>query len=77
MLFAAPRHSLAGGRAVLIQRLDQLRQYQLDPAVVDTLGQFLQHAPDQEIARIRPRAFAERFGLIPEQVSLGLPTCVS
>ena len=61
--------ALSGSRQRrLIQRLDHLHQYKLDPAIIDTLGQFLQHAPDQEVARIRPRAFAERFGLDPEQV---------
>lgn len=54
---SGPRKSRLG------QRLERLREHHSDPAVVETLGQFLEHAPDQEVARIRPMVFAERFGL--------------
>ncbi len=33
------------------------------PQVLDTLEQFFEFASDLDIARIRPLAFAERFGL--------------
>ncbi len=35
----------------------------IDPAVMETLRQFLENASDLEIARIRPLVFAERFQL--------------
>ncbi|MBC8352778.1 MAG: protein kinase [Planctomycetes bacterium] len=50
-------------RTRLHQRIERLRDRGLDATVIDTLGQFLEHASDQEVARIRPRAFAERFDL--------------
>ena len=52
----------------LQQRIERLRDCGLDATVIDTLGQFLEHASDQEVARIRPRAFAERFDLDPTNV---------
>jgi eukaryotic-like serine/threonine-protein kinase len=58
----------AAQRQRLHSRLDQLRRKDIDPRVVDTLGQFLENASDLEVARIRPIAFAERFGLEPRQV---------
>ncbi len=50
------------------QRLERLREQRLEPTVIETLGQFLEHAPDQEVARIRPLVFAERFGLDADRV---------
>ena len=55
-------------RQKLLARLDQLRERQIDPQVIDTLGQFLEHASDGEVARVRPLALAERFQLDPIQV---------
>lgn len=52
----------------LQSRLEQLRKRNFDPLVIDTLAQFLEHASDLEVARIRPIALAERFKLNPEQV---------
>ncbi len=49
-------------------RIEQLRSRRLDPQVIDTLAQFLQHASDLEVARIRPIALAQRFQLSSEQV---------
>jgi eukaryotic-like serine/threonine-protein kinase len=49
-------------------RIYTLRGHQLDPRVIDTLSQFLEHASDLDIARIRPIALAERFGLDANQV---------
>ena len=55
-------------RQKLQVRLAQLRECNVDPLVVDTLAQFLEHASDLEVARLRPLAFAERFQLNAEQV---------
>lgn len=55
-------------RTKLHARLDQLRSRMIDPFVIDTLGQFLEHASDLEVARIRPLALADRFKLNPNQV---------
>lgn len=49
-------------------RLEQLRKRNVDPLVIDTLAQFLEHASDLEVARIRPIALADRFKLNPDQV---------
>jgi class 3 adenylate cyclase len=48
--------------------LDRLAGHGVDPTVVDRLGEHLARGSAQEIARIRPLAFAERFGLDPDQV---------
>ena len=42
------------------QRLERLSHQKVSVQVIDTLGQFLEYASDQEVARIRPRAFAQR-----------------
>ncbi len=57
-----------GQRQKLRERLDQLRTKNLDPTVIDALGQFLEHASDLEVARIRPLAIATRFQLDADQV---------
>jgi class 3 adenylate cyclase len=61
--FRKPASLPAARRSRLQQRLDRLRERDVDPQVAETLGQFLTHASDQEVARIRPLAFAERFRL--------------
>ena len=38
------------------------------PTVVERLGEYLAAGPAQEVARIRPLALADRFGLDPDQV---------
>ena len=58
----------ATGRTRLSERLKHLTQRRIDPAVVETLRQFLEHASDPEVARIRPLVFAERFQLPPKDV---------
>ncbi|MEJ7593645.1 MAG: protein kinase [Planctomycetaceae bacterium] len=58
----------ATGRTRLSKRLEHLSQRHIDPAVVETLRQFLEHASDPEVARIRPLMFAERFQLPPKDV---------
>ena len=40
----------------------------IDPKVLDTLEQYLEFASDLDVARLRPLAFADRFGLKPEEV---------
>jgi serine/threonine protein kinase len=55
-------------RQRLRSRIEQLKQKNIDPRVVDTLAQFLENASDLEVARIRPIAFAERFQLDSQQV---------
>jgi class 3 adenylate cyclase len=54
------------------QRLDhflgKLLERQVEPDVVYQLGEFLWHAAEQEVARIRPLALAQRLGLDPDQV---------
>jgi class 3 adenylate cyclase len=52
----------------LDQSLDKLLVAGIDPVVVEQMGQFLRHAPAQEIARIRPLALARRLALDPDQV---------
>jgi serine/threonine protein kinase/class 3 adenylate cyclase len=48
--------------------LERLGQRGVGAALVERLGEFLAHAPPQEVARIRPLALARRFGLPAEQV---------
>lgn len=63
------RMELAGNRlAKFTERIARLKAYSLDPLVVDTLGQFIEHASDLEVARIRPIAMAERFKLDASQM---------
>ena len=48
--------------------LDRLADRGVDAAVVERLGEYLARGSVQEIARIRPLALADRFGLDPDQV---------
>ena len=48
-------------RQILEYRLDATRARGVDRAVVDALGDYLATAPDQDLARIRPVALAERL----------------
>jgi serine/threonine protein kinase/class 3 adenylate cyclase len=48
--------------------LERLCTLGAEPAVVERLGEFLAHAPAQEVARIRPLALARRLGLEPQAV---------
>jgi serine/threonine protein kinase/class 3 adenylate cyclase len=60
---------LSGGKRRRLEHLlDRLSEYRVDPAVVERLGEFLAHAPAQEVARIRPLALARRWGLPAEQL---------
>ena len=58
----------SAGRSRLSERLQSLSDQRIDPIVLETLRQFLQHASDLEVARIRPLVFAERFQLNPKHV---------
>jgi serine/threonine protein kinase/class 3 adenylate cyclase len=53
-------------KARLEQALDRLGQLHVEPAVIERLGQFLEQAPDPEVARIRPLALAGRWELDPD-----------
>ncbi len=56
-------------RRRLQQHLETLLQKKVAPDVVSPLGEFLECAPDQEVARIRPLALARRLGLNGEAVT--------
>ena len=43
--------------------LDELAARGIDLAIVERLGHFLEQAPDPEVARIRPLALAQRWGV--------------
>ncbi len=58
----------SGGRRRLEQRVQSVAAAGTDPAVTETLRQFLENASDLEVARIRPLVFAERFQLSSEEV---------
>ena len=55
-------------RRRLDRLLDRLVEGGIDAAVVDGLGEFVASGSPQELARIRPLAFAERFKLDADQV---------
>jgi serine/threonine protein kinase/class 3 adenylate cyclase len=64
-----PSAALSGSKLHRLEKLiDRLGERRLEPAVVERLGEFLAHAPAQEVARIRPLALARRWGLPAEQV---------
>ena len=58
----------AAGRGRLEERLLRLNDQHVEPRVIETLRQFLEHASDLEVARIRPLIFAERFQLNSKDV---------
>jgi class 3 adenylate cyclase len=49
-------------RRRLTERLAALSPYGVAPDLIHALGEYLEHASDQDVARIRPGAFADRFG---------------
>lgn len=59
----------ATGRTRMLERLRPLNQRRIDPAVAETIRQFLEHASDPEVARIRPLVFADRFRLPAKDVT--------
>jgi eukaryotic-like serine/threonine-protein kinase len=66
--FEAPE-PLSGERRRRLERwLDALGSKGFDPMVVERLGDFLELAPSQEVARIRPLALARRLGVEAEAV---------
>ena len=54
----------------LAERFSRVRESAkgIDPKVVDTLEQYLEFASDLDVARLRPLALADRFGLKPDDV---------
>jgi serine/threonine protein kinase/class 3 adenylate cyclase len=66
--FEEPSGLSAAQRRRLDQLLDKLAAQNIDPTVIEQLGDFIAQAPDQAVARIRPLALASRLGLDPDQV---------
>src|SRR5262249_21886456 len=66
--FEEPGRWPAPRRQRLDRLLDRLAGRGVEPAVVERLGEYLAGASPQEVARIRPLALADRFGLDPDQV---------
>jgi class 3 adenylate cyclase len=64
--FEEPAGIADSQRARLERGLDRLVAAGIDPAVVERLGEFLGQAPDPEVARIRPLALAQRWGIDPD-----------
>lgn len=66
--FEEPAALSSGQRQRLDGLLERLYACGVDPAVVETFGDYVALAPPQEVARIRPLALARRLGLDPHQV---------
>ncbi len=68
--FAASKTMTREQKRRLSERFSRVRSsaQTIDPKVLDTLEQYLEFASDLEVARLRPLAFAERFGLKPDEV---------
>jgi serine/threonine protein kinase/class 3 adenylate cyclase len=60
--FATKTKIASGQRHKLLSRIQSLREHALDPSVLSILEQYLEHASDLDVARMRPIALAERFG---------------
>ncbi len=68
--FAATKAITREQKRRLSERFSRVRASApaIDPKVLDTLEQYLEFATDLEVARLRPLALAERFGLKPDEV---------
>jgi hypothetical protein len=66
--FEEPTQLPAAKQRVLRQRIEQLAALNVAPEGVQLLLLYLAHAPDQEVARIRPLALAARFGVAESSV---------
>ena len=66
--FEEPAAMPAPRRQRLERLLDRLVEQGIDATIADQLGDHLALAAPQEVARIRPLALAERWGLDPDQV---------
>ena len=66
--FEAPAAISEKGRVALARGLAQLREAKLPEPTLDALRAFCERAPDQQIAQLRPLAFAQAHGLDPNQV---------
>ena len=67
--FEEPPPLAAPRRQRLEAVLDRMAQGGLDPSNVERLGDHVARGSSQEVARIRPLALAERFGLDPDQLA--------
>ena len=68
ILSKRPARMPAARRQRLDRLMDRLVERGIDVAVVDRLAEHLVAGSAQEVARIRPLALAEQFGLDPDQV---------
>ena len=59
--FETPATLSRGQRRRLQEHLQQLLDKRIPAAVVERLGDFLEHGPEQEVARLRPLALARRL----------------
>jgi serine/threonine protein kinase/class 3 adenylate cyclase len=66
--FEEPVELPAARRRRLERLADQLIGRGVNPSVVESMSDFLAHAPAQEVARIRPLALAHRLGLDEQEV---------
>ena len=66
--FEPPEPLSAGRRKRLERWLDSIASRGIAPTVVERIGDYLELATPQEVARIRPLALARRLGLDPRQV---------
>ncbi len=64
--FEPPADLSRDRQAKLDKWLDSLSLQGLNPAVIERFGDFIAHAPAQEVARIRPYALARRLGIDPD-----------
>ncbi|HEX4354650.1 MAG TPA: protein kinase, partial [Polyangiales bacterium] len=56
------------GRVELARGIAKLREASVPETMIDALGAFCEYAPAQEIAHLRPLAFANLHGLDPDQL---------
>jgi eukaryotic-like serine/threonine-protein kinase len=66
--FEEPPRMPAARRERLDHLMDRLLERGIDPAVIECLAEHLVAGSAQEVARIRPLALAQRFGLDSDQV---------
>jgi eukaryotic-like serine/threonine-protein kinase len=64
--FEAPSPLSRDRQARLDRWVDSLGRRGLDPTLVERFGEFIAHAPAQEVARMRPLALARRLGVDPD-----------
>ncbi len=67
--FESPVKSVKSIQQRIQSRIEQLESTQVDQECLDQLVQHLTESPAQELARIRPYAFAEKWGLDQQKFS--------